>query len=47
MYAVCLQQLIFTRHSTLVQAMAAMTLTEKWMQMRRVTMLIKALCQKG
>jgi hypothetical protein len=45
--AVSLDQPIITRHSDLMPAMAAMTLTKKWIQTRRMTMLIKALCQTG
>ncbi len=45
--ALPLQRPISPRHSALMQAMAATIRTEKWIQTRHVTMLIKALCQKG
>ena len=48
--ALPLQRQIFPWHSglrSLMKAMAATIRTEKWIQPRHVTMLIKALCQTG
>ncbi len=48
--ALPLQRPIFPGHSglrALMKAVAAMIRTYKWIQMRHVTMLIKALCQTG
>jgi hypothetical protein len=51
LYAVLLQLLIFSGHSGLRALMKVMMVatirTEKWIQTRHVTMLIKALCQTG
>ncbi len=43
--ALSLQRPILPGHSALMQAMVATIRTEKWIQIRHVTMLIKALCQ--